>query len=287
MTLFLQPITAFTVALHKKRERFPITLFCKSLYTFFFFKIIFLGPVLSSSQRFFPFKFRAPHHHILYAPIKLAQYDLTVFLVLILILLLVALVLKLNYITSALIFWFSFNFSAYAYPIVNGSDYVLNLFLFLSIFLSIVPAFRSEVLRGKQLVISNFAFLFCKIQLSIIYVLSGFDKLTSTAWRSGDAVYSITNLDLFMNPHLSIPADKTLYFLLAWTIILFELTFPVLIWFKRFRIYALAAGITFHLVIMFVLSLPDFGLLMILLYSLFIPVRGKREPAMQGASGDS
>jgi len=258
------------------RDPLPIAILCKSLYIFLFVKIIFLWPVLSGSDRYFPFEFPSLIHHILYAPIKLAQVDLRVFLISILILLLLAVILKVNYVTSVLIFWLSFNVSRFAYPLANGSDYVLNLFLFLSIFLSVTPVFKSKALREKQFIISNFAFLFCKIQLALIYVLSGFDKLTSPAWQSGDAIYSIVNLEFFMNPHLTIPESKTLYVVIAWIVILFELSFPVLIWFKRLRIYALAAGIIFHIAIIFMLSLPDFGVVMILLYSLFIPSRINR-----------
>lgn len=272
----------FAHALHERnRERLAITIFCKSLYVFLFLKIIFLWPVLPDGQRYLPFEFRSLLHHIIYAPVKLAQYDLTIFLISILGVLLSGMVLKLNYVTAALVFWVSLNLSRFAYPFGNGSDYVLNIFLFLSIFLSINPAFKSEPLRSKQVIISNFAFLFCKIHLSLIYVLSGFDKLTSAAWRSGDAIYSITNLEFFINPHVSIPVNKSLYLILAWIIILFELSFPVLIWFKQTRLYAIAAGIIFHLVIIFVLSLPDFGLVMILLYSLFIPFRIKREQGLR------
>lgn len=275
MILLSRYRTLFTTHLENgNREQVSIAIFCKSLYAFLFLKIIFLWSVLPDVHRYVPYEFRSSLHHIVYAPIKLAQYDLTVFLIVILILLLGALVLKINYVTSALIFWFSFNLTRFAYPVANGSDYVLNLFLFLSIFLSIIPTFKSETLRNKQSIISNFTFLFCKIQLSLIYVLSGFDKLTSSAWRSGDAIYSIANLEFFFNPHVSIPTGKSLHILLAWIIILFELSFPVLIWFKRSRIYALIAGVIFHLAIIFVLSLPDFGLLMILIYTFFIPFRG-------------
>lgn len=261
------------------QQQLAIPVFCKSLYGFLFLKIIFLWPVLVDNNRFLSYELKSVLHAIIYAPVRLAQYDLNLFLIALLILLLAACVLKVNYIISAFIFWFSFSLSRLAFPFSNGSDYVLNLFLFLSIFLSTTPGFRSESLANKQLLISNFVFLICKIQLCLIYLLSGFDKITSTAWRSGDAIYSIVNLEFFINPNLSIPVNEKLFIVLAWVIILFELSFPVLVWFKQMRKYALAAGIIFHLNIIFVLSIPDFGLLMILLYSLFIPLQGNRNYA--------
>lgn len=277
MNLIVYAKTSFLNYILTKRERLPIAVFCKSLYAFLILKILFLWPVLAEGQRYFPHEFPSLLHKIIYAPVTLAQYNLTVFLTGILILLAVGLLVRINYVIGALVFWFSLSLTRLAYPFVNGSDYVLNLFLFLAIFLAVVPAFKKESLREAQYIVSNFSLLVCKIQLCLIYILSGFDKLTSAAWRSGDAVFSITNLDYFMNPHLSISASKGLYMVMAWMIILFELSFPVLIWFKRFRVYALAGGVIFHLVIIFGLSLPDFGLIMLLLYSLFIPFGKKRE----------
>lgn len=252
-------------------HQLSITIFCKSLYVFLFLKVIFLWPVLAEVQRYLPYELRTPLHQILFAPIRLAQYDLSLFLIAILILLVLALVLRANYFTSAIIFWLSFSLSRLAFPIANGSDYVLNLFLFLSVFLPIAPTWKPSHLRIIQLNISNFVFLFCRVQLSLIYVLSGFDKLISEPWRSGDAVFSIVNLEYFINPHLTISLSQGWFIIIAWMIILFELFFPVLVWFKGFRAYALVLGIIFHLGIIVVLSLPDFGILMILTYSLFIP----------------
>lgn len=257
----------------ENREAVSITVFCKSLYAFLFVKILFLWPVLPDVQRYLPVEFKSSLQHFVYAPIKIAHYDLTLFLVVLLVLLVIAIVLRLNYVTATLVFWFSFSLSCLARPVGNGSDYVLNVFLFLSIFLPVVPAFKPDGFRYGQRSISNFVFLLCRIQFCLIYLMSGFDKLTSPAWQSGDAVYSITRLDYFINPHITMPDSKTLYVLLAWMIILFELLFPVLVWFRRLRVAVLAMGVIFHLVIIFGLSLPDFGLLMILLYSLFIPFR--------------
>ncbi len=278
VTLLLRYRTLFTSFIQEEdNKRLSITVFCKSLYVFLFLKIFFLWPVLPTVLRYLPYELRSPFHYLIFAPIKLAQYELNVFLGLMLLLLLIALIVRVNYFTSALIFWLSFSLSRVAFPIANGSDNVLNLFLFFAIFLSVTPAFKSEVLCTTQHIISNFTFLFCRIQLSLIYVLSGFDKLTSHPWRTGDAVYSIVNLDYFINPRLIIPFNGAVYIVLAWAIIVFELGFPFLIWFKRVRVYALATGIVFHIGIIFVLSLPDFGLVMLLMYSLFIPFRSKDE----------
>jgi len=120
-----------------------------------------------------------------------------------------------------------------------------------------------------QLMLSNFSFLFCRVQLTLIYLQSGLDKLSSEVWRSGDAIFYITQLDFFFSPLLTI--NESSFMILAWSTILFELSFALLIWVRKFRIALLTLGVVFHLGIAIFLSLPDFGIMMILTYSLFFP----------------
>jgi uncharacterized membrane protein YphA (DoxX/SURF4 family) len=250
--------------------RFWITLFCKSLYVFLFVKIIFLGPVLKDIIKYLPFEFILSLRNFIYAPVILVQFDLNSLLILIAVVVLIALLVKLNYYTSSLIFWLSFNLTVIANPVTNGSDMVLNLFLFISIFLSEKP-FLLLYSKETQQIISNFAFLLCRLQLVLIYLLSGFDKLISVAWQSGDAIYAVVNHELYSNSLSAIPFNKVIFGVLAWMVIIFELGFVLLIWFSRFRIPILIIGFLFHLGIIFFLNLPDFGIIMMLSYILFIP----------------
>jgi len=257
--------------LAENKER-TVTLFCKSLYVFLIVKIVFLWPVVHDIVAYSPFEFTSGWRYVIYVPVKLAQWNLDVFLVILLLLLLVALKVRINYFTSVLIYWFSFSLTRLLGPVANGSDYVLNLFLMLSIGLPVWPAFKPS-LRSSQIMISNFVFLFCRIQLALIYLLSGFNKITSEAWRSGDAIYSIMNLEYFTNPALPFHFSEWGCLIVAWGVILFELGFPFLIWFRKFRIPILVMGVCFHIGIIFFLSLPDFGVIMILTYGLFLEMQ--------------
>jgi hypothetical protein len=244
-------------------NRLVISIFSKSLYVFLLLKVfLFWGTLHKIESHWDSFLF--------------GHQALDIFLTVMSVALLSGLILPINYISSILIFLFSFLLSRSAFPVINGSDLVLNLFLFLSIFLCVRPAPPQF-----QLVISNAAFLLCRMQLGLIYFLSGFDKLMSDAWRSGGAVFSISNLEFFLNPNLHASPGRVLCFLIAWLIILFELSFGLLIWLKKFRWVMLGIGIFFHLIIIFVLSLPDFGVVMLLTYILFIPFSGKKEPTIQ------
>lgn len=179
---------------------------------------------------------------------------------------------RINYISSILIFWFSLSLSKLIIGVANGSDLILNIFLFISIFLVTTPRFKSKALFEYQILVSNAALLLGQIQIALIYLLSGYDKLTSAAWRSGAAVHSITQLTFFQNPFVKLALSEWQCIILGWFIILFEIGFAFLIWFKKFRVPMLIMGVIFHLSIVFLLGLADFGIVMILCYAVFLPV---------------
>jgi hypothetical protein len=62
-------------------------------------------------------------------------------------------------------------------------------------------------------------------------------------------------------------------FVIAWFTILFELNFAILIWIKEFRGFVLLIGVVFHLAIAIFLSLPDFGLIMLIAYLPFLTTK--------------
>ena len=282
-------ITRYSKYLYKELQRendsrLLRSVFCKLLYLFLFTKVIFLGPVLKEFITYWPVEFSSIGHHVLYAPVKLAQSNLNAFLVVTLSIIGVALVVRVNYFTSALIFWLSFSLSRLTQPMSNGSDQVLNLFLFISIFLS-ERLFLLATLKVGQKIISNSAWLLCQLQLLLIYLLSGYDKLISKSWRSGDAIYAIINLETYSNPWFAMTLNKSIFMAIAWCVILFELSFPLLIGFKRFQVPILISGFLFHMGIIFFLNLPDFGIIMILSYILFIPYRKENKVAQPSSNG--
>ncbi|MDZ7648809.1 MAG: hypothetical protein U5K54_17450 [Cytophagales bacterium] len=120
-----------------------------------------------------------------------------------------------NYISAILIFWFSVSLSRFMFSILNGSDLVLNLFLLIALLLPARPLLKwgEGITRGT---ISSVALLFARITVCLIYFLSGYDKLISSAWRSGAAIHSITNLDYFYNPAFIFHGSNTLFMLLGW-----------------------------------------------------------------------
>ncbi|MEP2668458.1 MAG: hypothetical protein ABJH04_05675 [Cyclobacteriaceae bacterium] len=260
---------------------------CKSLYLFLILKILFLWPILSDIIEFTSYKVGPGIRQLVFLPLVLTKsyFNEEWFLGLFIALLLVSLLIRTNYISGILIFWFSLSLSKLIFSVSNGSDLILNIFLFISIFVVTNPNFNSKKLLQFQIIISNAALLLGQIQIALIYFLSGYDKLTSLAWQTGAAMNSITNLTFFQNPFLSLELTEFQCILLCWLIILFELGFSFLIWFNKFRVPMLTLGVMFHLGIVLFLGLADFGIVMILCYTLFMPIQKESVKKLVIANG--
>lgn len=209
---------------------------------------------------------------LLYAPVVLGQYYPGIFLLVTLLFLVACYWWGLRYGTALAFSWLCFNMFTIAMPIDNGSD---PLALMLSLGLTGVAFFQSKQPSAStsNSILASLAVRLCQLHIVFLYFVSGWDKLVSSAWRSGDAVVDISRLDTVINPVLYggleyspmwIPAS------VAWLGILFELAFGVLVWTRATRPWILAAGVVFHLVIAWALSLPDLSLLLILSYTIFL-----------------
>ncbi len=271
------------IALLPERNDFWVSFFCKSLYGFLVLKILFNWTMVGTINEYLKFSFHSWKSYLFYAPLALTHIHYSVYLVCFICILIVSLFFRINYISAFLIYWFSISLTRLSFPLLNGSDLILNVFLLIALLIPIWPASSQSDKRAIQHYISVTGILLARVELALIYFLSGFDKLFSEMWRSGAAVYSIIHLDFYQNPlvMVNIEFSESICLLLSWGIISFELAFPIFIWFRKLRSPLLIAGILFHLGIIFFLGLVDFGLLMIITYSVFIPLQEK--PSLEQA----
>lgn len=105
-----------------------------------------------------------------------------------------------------------------------------------------------------------------QIQVSVVYLWTLWHKLKGETWVDGTAIYYATrieNLKLFSVPFVldSLPMIKAL----TWGTLLMEFGLGAMIWFSEFRKPLIAIGVIFHIGMHFVLSIPFFGISMILL----------------------
>jgi hypothetical protein len=114
-----------------------------------------------------------------------------------------------------------------------------------------------------------------RCQVSLIYLGSALWKLLSPAWRDGSAVYWALNLNTFHRFPWPIPIAAEPYVaFLTWGTLLFELSFPVLVWFRATRLPTLALGIAMHLGLWLALELGPFSWVMMASYIAFLdPIR--------------
>jgi hypothetical protein len=250
----------------------PITrlFFIRAVYLYFFIKIILTWEASILIEHVIQFEpIKSPIILLFFLPEEIFNWNPDVFLLIGLLLTIIN-SWKPNYSLSALIFWYAANYFRLHYPIINGADIVLVLLLFISIGLSIYPVWKKWI--GFQRLVFNGASLLIKLQIAIIYLLSGVDKLYSSGWRDGDAIHYMLSLEYLMNPRLTglIPDMPWLNFIVSWGVIAFEILFPFLIWNQKTRLWMLLIGTLFHIGISIVLSLVDFGLIMIISYLIFL-----------------
>lgn len=248
-------------------------LFFKTLYLFVLIKLWVSWATLESIVEFVPAREYSRVGLVLHAPLQLLNFGVSAFVVVFSLILLTSLLVRLNYISAFLVFWFSVCLSKFLFPVLNGADLVLNLFLLIGLVTPSFPVLKWRGLEEYQKVVSAFGVLFIKVEIALIYFLSGYDKLTTASWRNGNAIFSVANLDYFSNPNFSLQLSGLSAVVVVWIVILFEISFTFFIWFKKFRNYWLIAGVVFHLAIIVFMGLLDFGLVMIISYLIFIPAK--------------
>ena len=109
-----------------------------------------------------------------------------------------------------------------------------------------------------------------RLQLSVIYVVAVVSKLTDPLWRQGSAMLVIAHHHVagFPRPVLNLlELPMRSYWIVAaasWSVIAVQLAIAALVWGgQRARQSALVLGVGLHAGIMFLMSLPVFGLVMI------------------------
>jgi hypothetical protein len=110
------------------------------------------------------------------------------------------------------------------------------------------------------------------VQLSCVYVFSGVYKLLSTGWQTGYVMYFVNHdLEWCLTPNLSPYLPAFVHRLSAWVAVAWELSFPLLIAFRRTRAFALWLGVVFHVLTLFTLEVGHFAMYSLAFYAMFVP----------------
>ncbi|WP_214808610.1 MULTISPECIES: HTTM domain-containing protein [unclassified Exiguobacterium] len=182
------------------------------------------------------------------------------------------------YTKMASIFNFIFVYSLYnANPyILDGGNNILMIILFFMMFIKLDSYFsvKPSVERNNEYLnlIHNFAVFLCLFQVCILYFFAGLFKAQGDMWIHGTAIYYILNVDEFTQPFLAkyILMFPSIVAISSVSAVFFQIFFPFLIFNKYTKIPMLFASICFHLGIIFIMGLIQFGLIMIALDLLFV-----------------
>lgn len=113
------------------------------------------------------------------------------------------------------------------------------------------------------------------ISLGLLYFDSGLHKLSAEFWRNGMGAWLPATMPYYVSPIDMSPLLNLEVFerITGYSIILFQLGFLFLMWFRLFRVPLLVAGILFHLGIILSLNVYPFGFAMLCHYVLLVPFR--------------
>ncbi|HEU4582733.1 MAG TPA: hypothetical protein VFS67_30960 [Polyangiaceae bacterium] len=143
----------------------------------------------------------------------------------------------------------------------DGGDNVARLVLTYMLFA--LPA-GSHPRRGSLSVwFHNVAVLAIGLQIGVVYLTSGVLKLTGERWSNGTALYTISQVEWFSNPHFrELFHNPTITALATYVTVFFQIWFPVVV-LTRLRPLWLGVGILLHLGIALFMGLIGFSLAMI------------------------
>jgi hypothetical protein len=157
-------------------------------------------------------------------------------------------------------------------PLQNGGFSLLTMVLFMLLFIDENAVnIKNYYWKTIKISVANFSYLAIKLQVIILYLVASYYKLQGNTWIDGTAFYYVLYNDMYTHPlFTNLFIDNTFVIkTVSWFTILFQLFFPILVWIRKLKNVMLFAGIFLHLMIAWVNGIVDFGIIMILMYTLF------------------
>lgn len=155
-----------------------------------------------------------------------------------------------------------------AYPAFNSGFLLVLLLALYTVVVS--PASRT----WWRTLLNNAAWLAVLAQLVLVYAAASWFKLSGTMWPQGTALYYALHIDYLCNPFFvgaGLKKSLPLLTALTYAALAYQVLFPLIILFSRWRTLWLLAGVGFHLGVAVLLDLPDFATAMLCAYLFFVP----------------
>ncbi len=164
------------------------------------------------------------------------------------------------------------NILNFCYPFLNMSQYLL---LALTTYLLFMDE-KADERKGAFGVVSrgltNTFYIICWAQVLAAYIFPFFFKIQGEMWLNGTALGTILSIPEFSRNFILGFAhpDHWLFMLLTWATLLYQVAFPILIWWKKAKPYLLVVGVMFNLGIAITMGLVDIAVVMIAAYAILL-----------------
>ncbi len=179
---------------------------------------------------------------------------------------------RLPRIAALVIYFTTANLLNSAYPMFNGGINLLEILLLYLVFMNEDTGLQPTLKNTIWHTLTNTFFTLARLQIAYLYFVATVYKLAGNAWLDGEALYYVLSIDEFSHPWLQASLLKVDWLLVIGTYLAlaYQLLFPLLVWFNKTRKPLLIVGVVFHLFIAFGVGLFDFGIIMILSYSVYL-----------------
>lgn len=162
--------------------------------------------------------------------------------------------------------------------LLSSSELLLRLITLYLVFSPCGHVFSFDSILGRKYKLfakprewSPWVLRMIQIQVSVVYLWTVWHKLKGDTWIDGTAVYYATRAENMKNFGLPFLLDWMPFLkFMTWSTLVLEFVLGCFIWFKEFRWPLIVSGVIFHLGIEYVMSIPFFEWIMILLILLYI-----------------
>lgn len=169
-------------------------------------------------------------------------------------------------ITSLITFILMVNLDNRAYVTLDGGNNLVHLIGFYLVFIN-----TQENKNKTSILVTNLAALMIQIQICLVYATAGLLKVMGPLWNKGVALYYTMGVPEYGNEHLFkiFSQFPIIVVLFTFGTVLFQISFPYLIWNKHLRPLMILIGTSLHFSISFVMGLFMFGAAMCMSYFFF------------------
>lgn len=189
--------------------------------------------------------------------------------------------LRLWFVYDFIIWFLVINLHNKLYPTLTGGDLLLNQLLFFNCFISDKFTTAGKKFHSLRVFSHNMGVVAIIVQVCFVYFFAALAKFRDDSWLNGTAVITTSQTPHYSLPFIAGLAENVplIFIILNYLVMAYQALFPLLIWIQKLKKPLLYVGILMHLYIAFAVGLVTFGLVMLVCYVYFWPVKKVNLPA--------